>query len=115
MIYQLGKSNENIIIITKLLPWFKCRDLTEKIHLFYINNRLSKWYAHGSQDLTWKFSQVVSDSKNNQKLGKGSKIIFILAYLTRKLIYIKTNSVFKFNTNKDMINKLNPYIRKIYS
>ena len=33
---KLGKSNENIIIIIKLPHWFKRRDLTEKMHLFYI-------------------------------------------------------------------------------
>ena len=86
--YRGGRLNrfDCIIMIIKLLHWFKCRDLTEEIHLFYINNWLNEWYAHGSQDLIWKFSQVVSDFKNNQKVIKGSKIIFILMNVTTKLI-----------------------------
>ena len=40
-----------------------------------------------TQDFIWKFSQVVPDFKNNQKLSKGSKIIFILKNVTAKAIY----------------------------
>ena len=51
-----------------------------------------------TQDFIWKFSQVVPDFKNNQKLSKGSKIIFILKNLTAKAIYKKTQIQFSNST-----------------
>ena len=59
-----------------------------------------EWYAYVSQDLIWKFSQVVSDFKNNQKLSKGPKIMFLQMNLTTKLIYKKTQIQFSNSTQR---------------
>ena len=76
--------------------------------LYTVNNWLNEYahcrneYAHGSQDFIRKFYQAVSEFKNNQKLSKGSEIIFILMNLTTKIYLSKDiNSIFQFNTNKD--------------
>ena len=53
--------------MTKLLHWLKCRDLTEKMHMLSINNRLNELYAHGSQYLIFRNSlrlyQTLKQSK----------------------------------------------------